>query len=103
EASEQAGENHDEDGPCEGPRICRVNMPKLIADKPRGSPGAEGPDANAAGDQNSSSSQDGAQNVAPLRAERDANAGLMRLQRDMIGHYAIDPDHHQQQPHSGER
>jgi hypothetical protein len=92
EAGEQAGENDDEDRAGEGPRIGRLDVPQLITDETRCSPGAEYPNADSAGDQDSSSSQDAAQDVAPLRAERHANAGLVRLQRDIIGHHAIDAD-----------
>jgi hypothetical protein len=53
EASKYAGEDDDEDSAGERPGIRRVNMPELIAAKPRGSPGADDSQADAAGDQRS--------------------------------------------------
>jgi hypothetical protein len=60
-------------------------------------------DQNSRNHETKSLAEDHSQNFGPLRAERNADADFVSLQRHCIGHHAENGDGGQQQANSSER
>src|SRR5207253_2896887 len=103
QARDQADCDNDDHHDAESQRIRSGDAPDLAGQQARQSKAAHQAEENAGGDQAHAFAQNHLENVALLRAEGDANADFVRLERHGVSHDAKDADDHEQQADPGER